>query len=116
MSNMKINFNKIEQLEKNCKIKTLDCGITVVHMPHSIDNSLYLSAIFATGARNEKKNISGISHFLEHMMFRGSEGHPSFISLANAFEWLGGDWNAETGHEHTEYSFSGITQSTEKAI
>lgn len=69
-----------------------------------------------TGARLEKSSELGISHFLEHMMFRGSERYPKFTDLAEAFEWLGGEWNAATGHEHTEYWYSGIHHTAPEII
>ena len=49
-------------------------------------------------------------------MFRGSKNYPSFRSISRAFEWLGGEWNAATGHEHTEYWFSGNAGNKQGAI
>lgn len=58
--------------------------------------SLYLR----TGSRFESEKSSGISHFLEHMVFRGTEAHPSAHALASAFEDLGGTLNASTASDH----------------
>src|SRR4051794_25590431 len=70
-----------------------------------------------TGSRLETGPFpQGVSHFLEHMMFRGSSRYPEFTRLAEAFEWLGGDWNAATGHEHTEYLYSGIRHTAADVI
>jgi predicted Zn-dependent peptidase len=50
------------------------------------------------------------------MMFRGSKRYPQFTQLAEAFEWLGGEWNAATGHEHTEYWYAGIDHNADEVI
>jgi predicted Zn-dependent peptidase len=106
----------LKSIEKSWKFASLSNGIKVVHLPVDQDHRLFLSAVFAVGSRNESSTQAGISHFLEHMMFRGSKNYPSFLALADAFEWLGGHWNAETGQEHTEYTYAGISKTTSEAI
>lgn len=96
--------------------RVLPSGLTVMHAPLEGSDSFYIGAIMRTGTRLETAHESGVSHFLEHMMFRGSRRHPEFIQLAEAFEWLGGDWNAATGHEHTEYWYAGIRHSAVEVI
>lgn len=85
----------------------LDNGIRVIHTPLRHDSRLYLGLVVPTGSRHEPANKLGLSHFLEHMMFRGSQKFPTFRALAESFESLGGEWNAATGTEHTEYWYSG---------
>ncbi|WP_435546381.1 insulinase family protein, partial [Glaesserella parasuis] len=71
-------------------------------MPRTYDDHFFLSVTLKAGSRLEAPpHLPGVSHFLEHMMFRGSARYPEFTHLAEAFEWLGGDWNAATGQEHT---------------
>jgi predicted Zn-dependent peptidase len=106
----------LRSIEKSWKFVTLSNGIKVVHLPVDHDHRLFLSATFAVGSRDENSSQAGISHFLEHMMFRGSKNYPSFLALADAFEWLGGHWNAETGQEHTEYTYAGISKTTAETI
>ena len=81
-------------------------------MPHT--DQFFISQMVRAGSRLEPSDRYGVSHFLEHMMFRGSRLHPDFSKLAEAFESLGGDWNAATGHEHTEYWYSGIIHTAEE--
>jgi predicted Zn-dependent peptidase len=50
------------------------------------------------------------------MMFRGSRNYPSFNALAKAFEWLGGEWNAATGYDMTEYWYSGHRRTIAETI
>lgn len=107
---------RLKKFDESWKIRTLNNGLRVVHVPTTDDNRFYLGATIVSGSRFEPKDSPGISHLLEHMMFRGSKRFPSFKELANAFEWLGGNWNAGTGHEHTEYWYSGSTQFATEAI
>ena len=93
--------------DRSWRMKTLPNGLRVAHIPLERDERFYLGATVRAGARYEPATRSGLSHFLEHMMFRGSRNYPSFPLLAKAFEWLGGEWNAATGYEHTEYWYSG---------
>ena len=55
-------------------------------------------------------------HLLEHMMFRGSAEYPSYQSLAEAFDWLGGEWNASTSNSYTEFTYSGAISQASKVI
>lgn len=98
------------QLEKNFKISqhSLTNGFTHIHITPHNDSHFFIGLYIKVGTRWELKKQSGISHFLEHMMFRGSKEHPSFVKLAEKFEQYGGEWNAATGHEHTEYTYIGL--------
>lgn len=53
-----------------------------------------------TGSRFEKPRENGLSHFLEHMLFRGTKDHPSAHRLAAAFERWGGTLDATTAADH----------------
>ena len=55
------------------------------------------------GSRYESPKQNGISHFLEHMVFRGTKGHPTSHAWNDAFERLGGTLNASTTADHTLY-------------
>lgn len=108
--------NSLQKFESSWKFKTLKNGVRVIHVPMYNDERCYFGVSFKTGSRNDHPEYLGTAHFLEHMMFRGTQGYPSFFQFANAFEWLGGEWNAETGHEHTEYSFNGSSRVLPKVI
>jgi len=90
-----------ENLSLVCHKSVLDNGFRVitVEMPHlhSVEISLYVKA----GTRFETAANNGISHFLEHMLFRGTKNMPSSYMLHRRFESLGGDINAVTGVEDT---------------
>lgn len=91
-------------------------GMTAICVPTPDDDRFYLGVMIKSGTRLETASQAGISHFLEHMMFRGSRLYPDFTQLAEAFEWLGGDWNAATSYEQTEYTYSGIRHTAAEII
>jgi len=56
-----------------------------------------------TGSRYETKDISGISHFLEHMMFKGTEKRKNTLVISEELDSVGAEYNAFTGSEYTGY-------------
>ncbi|HTY21069.1 MAG TPA: insulinase family protein, partial [Geobacteraceae bacterium] len=83
----------------NCLKKTLHNGlqVVVVEMPHlhCVEIAVYLKV----GGRDDPAAKAGLSHFLEHMLFRGTTEFPSNLELENAFEAIGGSVNAATDEE-----------------
>jgi predicted Zn-dependent peptidase len=78
--------------------------LVTVELPH-----LHTAAIVVyakVGSRYETPEDNGLSHFLEHMLFRGSDGHPSSFALNLAIESLGGTLYAETGRDYSLYQIS----------
>ena len=66
---------------------------------HSAMLALYVRA----GSRHERPATSGVSHFVEHLLFRGSQGYPDSRVMNAAVEAAGGSMNAMTGRDHTCY-------------
>lgn len=103
---MQFNFNikegKVSPAVSYQKF-TLDNGIRVLvtELPHT--RSVTLTMYMATGARYESAALSGISHFIEHMLFKGTRKRPNAHDIAVAIESIGGYFNASTGHELTNY-------------
>ncbi|MFZ3054645.1 MAG: pitrilysin family protein, partial [Minisyncoccales bacterium] len=56
-----------------------------------------------TGSKYEEREISGISHFLEHMLFKGTEKRKEPKDVAEVLDKVGGEYNAFTGEEYTGY-------------
>jgi predicted Zn-dependent peptidase len=87
----------------SCTKRVLHNGLSLVsvEMPHlhSAEIAVYIKA----GGRNDSREKAGISHFLEHMLFRGSKEHASSLELEIAFEAIGGSVNAATDEETTCY-------------
>jgi predicted Zn-dependent peptidase len=106
---------RLEAFDAAWRLKVLPNGMTAVHVPTEGDQ-FYIGVTIRAGSRAESPDLTGIAHFLEHMMFRGSRKYPEFTALAEAFEWLGGEWNAATGYDHTEYWYSGIRHTAAESI
>ncbi|MDI6870048.1 MAG: pitrilysin family protein [Bacillota bacterium] len=81
---------------------TLDNGIRVVteHLPHV--RSVALGFWFGVGARHEDAGTSGLSHLIEHLMFKGTAKR-SARQIAEEFDATGGQLNAYTSKEYTCY-------------
>jgi predicted Zn-dependent peptidase len=82
---------------------TLDNGLRIItfQMPHT--RSAAVQFFVRVGARNESEEQSGVSHFLEHMVFKGTESRPRPVLISEAIEGVGGSLDAATDHEQTSY-------------
>ena len=82
---------------------TLDNGLRVVscEMPHS--RSVSISIFIGVGSRYEPAEQAGISHFTEHLMFKGTHRRPAAEEISAAIEGTGGVLNAATEQEFTVY-------------
>lgn len=80
-----------------------DNGLRVVFSPVESINSSTVLVLVGAGSKNEKKSINGISHFIEHMCFKGTENRPNPLEIAKEIDGIGGDFNAFTGKEYTGY-------------
>lgn len=81
---------------------TLDNGVRLILVPQKGVNSVASAVMVAVGSRYERPEISGISHFLEHMVFKGTEKYPTTEDV-NAIERQGGLQNAYTDIDITNY-------------
>lgn len=82
---------------------TLDNGVRVVTERIDYVQSISLGIWVATGARYEEEDRRGISHFLEHMLFKGTEKRPTAKHIADEMDAVGGYLNAFTDKEYTCY-------------
>lgn len=90
-------------------------GIKV--LSESIDSvkSITIGAWVKTGSRDESEPQSGITHFLEHMLFKGTERRTAF-EIAQSMESVGGYMNAFTSVEHTCYYIRCLDSDLERAM
>ena len=75
--------------------------VVCVEMPHL--HAAELAVYLKVGSRNDPPAKAGLSHFLEHMLFRGTADFGSSLEIENAFEAIGGAPNAATDAESTCY-------------
>lgn len=87
---------------ENIRIKKLDCGVRVVTEKINHVNSAAIGIWVRNGAVDEYKEVAGISHFIEHMMFKGTKKR-SARQIAEDIDKIGGQMNAFTGKEATCY-------------
>ena len=84
------------------KKKTLNNGLTIIGEVNESAQTAAVGFFCKTGSRDETAAISGVSHFLEHMMFKGTE-EMTALEVNEAFDHLGAKFNAFTSEENTVY-------------
>ena len=84
------------------EVLTLDNGLRVVMEDIPFVRSVSFGIWVKNGSRNEDKSTNGISHFIEHMLFKGTEKR-SAKDIADAMDEVGGQVNAYTSKEYTCY-------------
>ena len=90
-------------MAKNFKKIVLKNGlrIVLVSRPQSLASTVLV--LTETGSLYEKKEINGVSHFLEHLCFKGTKNRPHSIDISSELDSLGAEYNAFTGYETTGY-------------
>jgi len=83
--------------------KKLDNDLRTITVPIEHTQATTVLVMIGAGAKYETKKQNGISHFLEHMFFKGTEKRPSTLELASVLDKVGGEYNAFTGKEVTGY-------------
>jgi len=77
-------------------------GIRVVSEFHPHSRSVAMGIWVLSGTRDETPDVAGVSHFLEHLVFKGTKNRSAF-QIAKSLEEVGGELNAYTTREHTVY-------------
>src|SRR3989344_8116942 len=85
------------------KKTTLKNGLRIITVPQKSTEAVTVLILVGTGSKYEKKDISGISHFLEHMFFKGTKKRPDKLEVAETLDRVGGIYNAFTGEDYTGY-------------
>ena len=73
-------------------------------------------ALFPVGSRYEKQEENGISHFIEHMTFKGTKSRPTNLEIARDLNSLGAEFNAYTSKDHTGWWIKVEAGKLEKAL
>jgi predicted Zn-dependent peptidase len=82
---------------------TLDSGVTLLYQGNPYSPTIAFGAWITRGSRDEKASERGLSHLLEHMVFRGT-GRRDALRIALDLEAIGGQWDAFTSRETTSYN------------
>ena len=85
---------------------TLDNGLAVTTVPLPHLHTAVCALFVKVGSRFETPEDNGLSHFTEHMLFRGTERYPTSLALNTAVEQLGSTLHAETGRDYSLYQLA----------
>ena len=91
---------------KDIKLYKNDSGTRILVLPNRNETStasIYFS--FNVGSKNETKEMNGISHFVEHMIFKGSPKFPNYLDISKSFDSNGISFNAFTSKDTTSYHY-----------
>ena len=87
----------------NWDLTSLANGLRIVTTPMPATQAVSVNIFVGVGSRSEPARLNGITHFLEHMVFKGTEKRPDAILIAQEIEGAGGTLNAYTNKEFTCY-------------
>jgi len=85
------------------KKTTLDNNLRIITVPMSDSLTTTVLILVEAGSKYETKEINGLSHFLEHMCFKGTAKRPKSIDISSQLDSIGAVYNAFTGMEYTGY-------------
>jgi len=83
------------------KKEVLKNGLRLITIPLKNSRSVTILILVATGSKYETKEINGISHFLEHMFFKGTKKRPTVRDISETLDKIGGEYNAFTSKDVT---------------
>lgn len=83
--------------------KVLKNGLKLLIVPMKSFESATVMVLVGAGSRYETRKNNGISHFLEHMAFKGTQKRPTAMDIASLIDGVGGEFNAFTGKETTGF-------------
>ena len=83
--------------------KVLKNGLRVITVPMKDNPTVTVLVLVEAGSKYENKKINGISHFLEHMCFKGTTKRPKAIDISKELDAIGSQYNAFTAQEYTGY-------------
>lgn len=75
----------------------------IIAVPQTGTQAVTCLVLVGTGSKYENKKISGISHLLEHLLFKGTQERPTHLEIAEPLDRVGGVYNAFTGEDYTGY-------------
>jgi len=95
---------------------TLNNGIKVLLAPVKTTRIVSVNVLVKTGSRYEKKNNNGITHFIEHLIFKGTARRPDALVISKEIDNMGADMNGSTGQEYSHFYVKLLDEHFEKAV
>ncbi|MCD6550056.1 insulinase family protein [bacterium] len=90
-------------MQKKYKKNIFKNGLRVISVPMQNTRAVTVLVMVGAGTKYETKDTNGISHFLEHMFFKGTKKRPNTLKVAETLDRIGGEYNAFTSKEFTGY-------------
>ncbi|PIU99223.1 hypothetical protein COS59_00910 [Candidatus Wolfebacteria bacterium CG03_land_8_20_14_0_80_36_15] len=94
----------------------LENGLRVILVPKEESFSTTVLVLVGAGSDYEEKEINGVSHFLEHLCFKGTKNRPTSLDISASLDHLGAVYNAFTSNEYTGYYAKALPQHSEKLL
>lgn len=91
-------------------------GARVILVPQTDTRAVTVLVMYPVGSRYEPEKLSGVSHYIEHLMFKGTKKRKSTLALTREIDRLGAEYNAFTGKEYTGYYIKIDSDYAETAI
>jgi len=91
-------------------------GLRIITVSQKNTEAVTVLVLVKTGSKYETKEINGISHFLEHMYFKGTKKRPTTLAVAETLDKIGGIYNAFTSEEYTGYYAKTVSTQFETAL
>jgi len=86
------------------QLTTLENGLRLITIPMKGVESMTVMIGVGAGSRYETLQTNGLSHFLEHMLFKGTKKRPTTFDISSALDSIGADFGGGTAKEYTVYS------------
>lgn len=84
-------------------VKKLKNGLQYIYIPNSSTSAVTVLLLFPIGSRYETRLISGISHFVEHLLFKGTKKRKDYLAVSRELDAAGAEYNAFTYKDYTGY-------------
>src|SRR5690349_6715195 len=97
-------------------VHTLDNGLRAVIIPMPHASSVSVSVYVGAGSRYEQAAEAGLSHFVEHLAFKGTSDRPRPQDISIEIDSIGGTMNAATDREYTVYYTKVTREFAERAV
>ncbi|MEK9157598.1 MAG: pitrilysin family protein [Patescibacteria group bacterium] len=98
------------------QFQTLESGLRLVTISMKGTKTATVMVMVGTGSKYETKDINGVSHFLEHMMFKGTTKRPGKLQISKELDRIGAEYNAFTGKEYTGYYARAVSSKIDTVI
>lgn len=106
----------MKSITENFKKITLDNGLRILLIPQPQSLATTVLVLTETGSLYENKGNNGVSHFLEHLCFKGTKKRQRSLDISSELDGLGAEYNAFTGFEGTGYFAKAQNKNLERIL